>query len=147
VAQQIDRLVSALADGAPASSIRERLAALEERKALLGSELSASTAPAPRLHPGLAELYREKVSALAEALASDDAGEAREVIRGLVEEIRLVPEADKLRIEVRGELGAILRLAEGAQTAKRPGRVAEAFALQVKLDAGTRKHLDLLLKG
>ena len=72
-------------------------------------------------------------------------------MRGLVEEIRLVPEAGKLRIEVRGELGAILRLAEGARAAgaggagmssrpgndKRPSIAAEAVFSQVKLDAGT----------
>lgn|GEM_PF-4035762 len=44
-------------------------------------------------------------------LEADDAAEAREVVRGLVEAIRLVPEDGKLRIEVRGALGAILRLA------------------------------------
>ena len=38
-----------------------------------------------------------------------------------MEEVRLVPEGGKLRIEVRGELGAILRLAEGAGNGKRPG--------------------------
>ena len=47
-----------------------------------------------------------------------------------------------MRIEVRGELGAILRLAEGARVAggqndKSPGGVAEAFVSQVKMDAGT----------
>jgi hypothetical protein len=48
-------------------------------------------------------------------LSSDDGAEARELVRGLVEEIRLMPEDGRLRIEVRGELGAILRLAEGAR--------------------------------
>jgi hypothetical protein len=59
----------------------------------------------------------------------------------LVESIRLPPEAGQLRIEVRGELGAILRLAEGgrdARNGKRPGFEAEALIEQIKLDAGTR---------
>ena len=75
----------------------------------------------------------------------DDGAEVRELVRGLVDEIRLIPEEGKLRIEVRGELGAILRLAEGArasgaggpQNDKRPSVSAEALALQIKLDAGT----------
>ena len=58
-------------------------------------------------------------------------------MRGLVEQIRLVSEGGRLRIEVRGELGAILRLAEGARNDKSPGGVAEAFMVQVKMDAGT----------
>ena len=65
------------------------------------------------------------------------------MVRGLVEVIRLVPEGGDLRIEVRGALGAILALAEGARAASGPGNakrlggVAEAFALQIKMDAGT----------
>jgi hypothetical protein len=65
------------------------------------------------------------------------------VVRGLVEAIRLVPEAGRLRIEVRGELGAILRLAEGARggrNAERPGSVPEALLVQIKMDAGTRNR-------
>jgi len=41
---------------------------------------------------------------------------------------------------VRGELGAILRLAEGAQNHKRRGGVAEAFMEKIKMDAGTRNR-------
>jgi hypothetical protein len=43
------------------------------------------------------------------------------MVRSLVEEIRLVPEAGKLRVEVRGELGAILRLAAEPRNQQRPG--------------------------
>jgi site-specific DNA recombinase len=97
-------------------------------------------APAPRLHPNLAEVYRRRVAELSEALSSDDDAEARELVRGLVDEIRLVPEYGKLRIEVPGELGAILRLAAGAQNDKRPGSSAEAIVSQIKMDAGTRNR-------
>jgi hypothetical protein len=47
------------------------------------------------------------------------------------------------RVEVRCELGAILRLAEGAGFAKkgkRPSGVAEASMVQIKVDAGTRNR-------
>jgi hypothetical protein len=80
------------------------------------------------------------VAALAEALAAEDGAEARELVRGLVETITLVLEAGALRIEVRGELGAILRLAEGARNGERPGGVAEAFCAQVKMVAGARNQ-------
>ncbi|MBC4019207.1 recombinase family protein, partial [Siccirubricoccus deserti] len=137
VARQIERLVDAIAEGTPAASVRTRLAALEDRKSALEVELAASKVPAPRLHPGLAEVYRERVASLAEALAAEDGAEAREVVRGLVEEICPVSEAGRLRIEVRGELGVILRLAEGAGIGKHLGDVAEALLLQIKMDAGT----------
>ena len=81
--------------------------------------------PAPRLHPNLAEVYRQKVAKLSEVLARDDAAEAREVVRGLVETITLMPEADRLRVEVRGQLAAILSMAEGAGSAKGPHLNAE----------------------
>lgn len=77
---------------------------------------------------------------LTQALEQDDAAETRKLIRGLVEQIRLVPEAGSLRIEVRGALGAILALAEGARNAERPGSVAGAFWVQMKDDAGTRNR-------
>jgi len=65
-------------------------------------------------------LYRAKVAALHEALAGEDAA-AREQIRALVDEIRLIPcPADPkapLRIEVRGALAAILALGSGSSEA------------------------------
>ena len=73
---------------------------------------------------------------LAEVLAEDDNAEARELVRGLVETIRLVPQDGRLRIEVHGELGGILRFAD-PQTRKRPSDVAEAFWTQIERDAGT----------
>jgi hypothetical protein len=90
--------------------------------------------------PALAETYRPRVEGLTKALDAEDASEAREVVRGLVEAIRLVPEEGRQRIEVRGETGAILRLAEGARNDKRLGSVAEAFVVQIKMDAGTRNR-------
>jgi len=109
---------------------------LDARRQVLEGELANAKLPAPRLHPNLAEVYRQRMAQLAEVLAEDDNAEAREVVRGLVETIRLLPQDGSLRIEVRGELGGILRFAD-PETRKRPGDVAEAFLSQVKGDAGT----------
>ena len=55
----------------------------------------------PRLHPNLAELYRQKVINLAESLNDVHTRlEAAECIRELIEEIRLVPDNGKLRVEL-----------------------------------------------
>jgi hypothetical protein len=113
---------------------------LDARRQVLEGELANAKLPAPRLHPNLAEVYRQRMARLAEVLAEDDNAEAREMVRGLVETIRLLPQDGSLRIELRGELGGelggILRFAD-PETRKRPGDVAEAILSQVKRDAGT----------
>jgi site-specific DNA recombinase len=130
VGRQIDRLVDAIAEGTPAAAVKERLAVLEARRLELDALARSSTAPAPRLHLNLAEVYRRKVVQLADVLMKNDAAEARELVRGLVESITLAPDSGALRIEVRGELAAILGLASG-------GRSESVLAEQVKMVAGT----------
>ena len=88
------------------------------------------------------KLPRQRVAELARVLAQDDAAEARDLVRSLVETITLVPADSKLGVEVRGELAAILRLAEGARHANGPGN-AEALAAQIKLVAGAGNHRQL----
>jgi hypothetical protein len=136
VVQQMERLVDAIADGTPPSLVNKRLAELEQRQQSLDTKLAETVAPAPRLHPNLAELYRQKIAALTDVLARDDAAEVREIIRGLVDAIILVPEGGRLRVEVRGALAAILVLGQGAQNDKSPSAGAEALSEQVKMVAG-----------
>jgi hypothetical protein len=57
----------------------------------------------------------------------------------LIDEIRLVPEAAELRVELKGELAGILALASDS---KKPGDLSAAgLAEQIKMVAGTRCHL------
>ncbi len=103
---------------------------LEARK--LELELMASKAPAsiPRLHPRLADLYRHKVDDLHDALNREDTRtEAAEAIRTLIDEIRLVPKDGELKIELYGELAALIGLAN-----KNPR--SDDQGLQVTLVAG-----------
>ena len=135
VCRQIDRLVDALADGEPAARLKEKLRELERRRLDLEDKLKTAAAPAPRLHPNIAEVYRRKVEELHNALRAEDAGPARELIRGLVEAIVLLPEDGKLHVEVRGELAAILRLSR-PPNAKAPAGAPELLAEQIKMVAG-----------
>ena len=57
---------------------------LETRRVALETELAGDEPPAPRLHPNLPKLYRDKVAALADALSSEEGGAARELVRSLV---------------------------------------------------------------
>ena len=133
VKHAIERLVDAITEGTPASAVRDRLADLETRRLALEATLASAAAPAPRLNPNLAEIYRVKVADLIEALRRHDAAAAREQVRGLVDEIRLVPDDGALRVEIRRELAAILRLAEGT----RNGLATAGVVRQVKMVAGT----------
>jgi site-specific DNA recombinase len=133
---QIDRLVDAIAEGTPAAAVRDRLAALEVRRCALEPELAAPSPPAPRLHPNLAEVYRQKVAGLTQALQADDGAKVRQLVRGLVEQITLIPDGDHHRVEVRGELAAILRMAQGPGSAKSAGGDADTLAVQIKMVAG-----------
>ena len=131
---ELKRLVDAVAKGTlPDQIVKERADACLARKAQLDLELASAEKPAPRLHPHLPELYRERVASLAAALAVEDATAARDQLRTLIEEITLEPENGRLRVQVRGELGAILRIADVAMASDED----EQKTRQVKLVAGT----------
>ena len=95
--------------------------ALEAREDELNALLANRPAAEPALHPNLADIYREKVAALHEALADPATkDEAFGIIRTLIDEVRLLPEDGQLRVEIRGALAGILALS--AQNNKnRPG--------------------------
>ncbi len=84
----------------------------------------AGPAPEPvRFHPNIADLYVSKVNGLRNALNEDGAREeAAQILRGLVDEIRLHPIDDQLQIELIGDLATLLDFAEkkGADN-KKPG--------------------------
>jgi site-specific DNA recombinase len=123
-------------DDAPVKALKAELRTLEKRQGDLEQALAVTTAPAPLIHPNLAEVYRQKVAALHEALDDPRSrDEAFDTIRSLIELIRLVPENGDLRIEIKGELGGILSLCEASKTTK-PGQGGRAVAEQIKMVAG-----------
>ena len=98
-------------------------------------------APVPLLHPNLAALYREKVATLASALQNAESrSEAAEALRGLVDAIVLVPAGNELRIELKGNLAAML---SAAQNAKRSPE--GDLSQQIALVAGARNQRYLQL--
>ena len=122
VRRRIEGLIRAIEAGLYEPSMKARMQGLERRREALEAELASATEPKPRLHPGLAELYRQKVAALHEALAADDGIEVREALRALVEAIVLVPDHGTLAVEVRGDLSEILALGQTPATG-RDGRL------------------------
>ena len=82
---------------------------LETEKTHLDQDL-AGPAPEPvRFHPNVADIYVSKVNGLREALNEDGAREeAAEILRGLIDEIRLHPIDGQLQIELIGDLATLL---------------------------------------
>jgi DNA invertase Pin-like site-specific DNA recombinase len=127
-------------DDAPVRAIKDELRTLEARQGKLERLLSSTAAePQPYLHPNLAEVYRQKVAALHVALEEPSTkDEAFTLIRSLIEAIVLVPEGAVLRIELKGELAGILRLAADS---KKPSRLTPERLEQIKAVAGARLSL------
>ena len=85
-----------------------------------------TAAPAPLLHPAMAQRYRREVENLRNALDRQDGrGEAAEHLRGLIEKIVLTPEKgrDDLRIDLHGDLAGILSIASRKRA--RPGKAPD----------------------
>jgi site-specific DNA recombinase len=134
IERRLRKIVDAIADGVPARTLKEELLTLEARQDELRAFLARPEPDRTLVHPGLAEIYRRKIAALHEALEDEATrDEAMELIRSLIEAIVLVPDQGSLKVEVRGELAAILAYGEGR---KKPGRMDRAFAEQIKMVAG-----------
>jgi site-specific DNA recombinase len=95
---------------------------LTARRDELQQQLKTAHEPPPLLHPSMADLYRTKVEHLAEALQSDASRvEASDALRGLIESIVLTPEEGQLRIELRGNLAAMLTVAQETKRSPETG--------------------------
>ena len=117
--RQIERIVQAIKEGVPALTLKNELIDLETRKCDLEQSLKDTPPPVVRLHPNLADLYSQKIADLTNALdAEAHRHEASETIRNLIDEIRLVPRNGQLKIELFGELGALINLADDKARSK-----------------------------
>jgi site-specific DNA recombinase len=133
------RLVELVMDSVPGREVKDELIAIGHRRDVLEPQVKAANEPPPLLHPSMADLYRSKVEELASALQRQDTRiEASETLRGLIESIVLMPEG-QLRIELRGNLAAILT---AAQQTKRSPETGDLL-MPVQLVAGTRNQLYL----
>jgi len=116
-------IMDAIEDGMYQPAMKARMEDLERQRAEIEARLAQAPADVPDLHPSIAELYRAKVTRLAEALAKPASnGEAREDIRSLVGEVVITPgeKRGETRAVLRGELMAILDLAAGRRRSPRP---------------------------
>ena len=131
VTRQVDRIVEAIAEGLYHPSMKEKMTALEDRKAALEAELAdAEAEPPAMLHPGLADVYRTKIADLSAALSAPTTRqEASQILRSLLSEIRLIPEDGALVIELVGELAGLLALGEADSKTPRGGATGRSTTL------------------
>jgi hypothetical protein len=84
---------------------------LETRQDSLSARLSEAPQDVPDSHPGIAETYRRRIERLTAAHEhSDDAAEAAEAIREIIDRIVIAPGPTRrdFTVTLQGELGAIL---------------------------------------
>ena len=147
VQRKLAGLIEAIADGLRAPGLQGRLDELETRRRVLEAEIAtAGASKAPRLHPNLAEVYRDKILRLRNALSNPVGGvEVLEGARALIERVEVYPPAESgaaPRIELVGHLTSMLRLAGvfGSGNGKSPLAAANGLDVllsSVKVDAGT----------
>jgi site-specific DNA recombinase len=133
----IRNIIEAVKGGLFHPSMKAELDALEARKAELSATLAAPPPMAVRLHPNLGELYSSKIKELVAALnRPEDKAEAADILRGLITEIRLVPESGRYEIELTGDLADLLGFAAGSGNAERPGALLTGRSRKLVAGAG-----------
>jgi vacuolar-type H+-ATPase subunit E/Vma4 len=129
-------IIAAVEDGLYQPTMKARLAELERQKAEIEARLSAAEPELPDVNPNVAELYRRKVTSLAEALAEDPSSqEAAVALRSLIGEVVLTAgeKRGEVNATLRGELMGILDFANGGN--------APRTIVITKGAAGPRNHL------
>ena len=125
------KLIEMVMDGVPPAEVKDEMIANAARREELKAKLTAADAPPPLVHPGMADLYRQKVTALAEALEHPETRtEAPEALRDPIDTIVLTPDQGeppsragehsrfgepRLQIELKGNLAAMLGAAQNAK--------------------------------
>jgi site-specific DNA recombinase len=154
VQNDIRRVIEAIKNGFAGPDLKAEWNVLQERKTALQAKLESADEPPPLLHPGMAELYREKVTELAQALENPETRtEAAEALRGLIDAIVVTPVEGALdafvvrgsrtaaavaardaglRIELKGNLAAMLSAAQNATRSPETGDLE----LQIAMVAG-----------
>ena len=142
VKRDIKKVIDAIKAGYAGPELKAEMDDLQARKKTLVAQLAAANEPPPLLHPSMADLYRSKVEELASALQREDTRlEASEMLRGLIDSIVLTPEKGQLRVELRGNLAAMLI---AAQETKRSPDTGDLL-VPVQLVAGARNPYYLQL--
>ncbi len=135
--QRLNGMIDAIADGLRTPGTLARLQQLEKRTAELEARFNSKPAEVLILHPNLAELYRRKLERLSETLRTSTLRhETLDVLRGLIEEVRLKPVKDGFQVELIGDIANIIEIANYSESNKKQTSLDEKTACSVKVVAG-----------
>jgi len=110
-AKAIAEIVRVIEQGGWHRALSDRLTELEAKQDELTARLSEVPQDVPDIHPGIAETFRRRIERLTDALAHpDDAAEAAQAIREIIDRIVITPGESRrdLSVTLQGELGTIL---------------------------------------
>ena len=140
VTTKLEGIYDAVADGLRTPGLLAKIEALEEQKSVLEARLDTPPPSPVRMHPNLAELYRQKVASLRESLADPlIRDEAIDLLRGLIDEVRLGHGEDGWSADLQGEITSLVALGMQDGKTPRPGLRAEALC-SAKVVAGARNQ-------
>jgi site-specific DNA recombinase len=109
VTRKIRKLIAAITEGVSGASVKDEIAALENRQATLSAAL----------HPNMAEVFRRKATALAAPPEHDEMRDAaRLALRSFLDHI-VIPPGDGL-LQVVGNFGKMLKTAQGRRSGDDP---------------------------
>ena len=101
---------------------KDEMLNLTARRDKLQQQIKTADEPPPLLHPRIADVYRTKIEHLAASLQREDTRtEASETLRGLIDGIVLTPENGHLTVELKGNLAAMLAVAQETKRSPETG--------------------------
>jgi hypothetical protein len=117
------KLLDLMLDGVVSSSEgKDEMLDLTARRDALRQQIKTADEPPPLLHPSVAAVYQTKIEELASSLQREDTRtEASDALRGLIDAIVLTPENGRLRVELKGNLAAMLTVAQETKRSPETG--------------------------
>lgn len=135
----IAEIVRVIEQGGWHRALSERLTKLEAKQDSLTARLSDAPQTVPDIHPGIAETYRCRIERLTAALDyPDDAAEAAEAIREIIDRIMITPGPTRrdFTATLQGELGTILDwIDRTGKAGYKPANDAQSAHLSVSVKA------------
>ena len=134
---KLSGLYDAIADGLRGAGLQSKLDALEDKKAELVTTLESPATATVSLHPALAKLYQEKINQLANVLMDPKIREpAKLLIRELIERVDINYNGTHWNIDIKGEISALVSLAQNAKNPPKGGLDHDAIISSTKVVAG-----------
>ena len=136
---KLSGLYDAIADGLRGAGLQSKLDTLENEKSELLKTLESPTSATVSLHPALADLYKQKINQLADVLKDPKIRiQATLLIRELIERVDIDYNENSWDIAIKGEISALVSLAQNAKSPPKGGLNHDALASSTKVVAGAQ---------